>query len=185
MRDPVTVPARGRIALATGGYFDLEDPEGAVLPIHAVAQALAHICRFTGHGRFYSVAEHSVHASRLVAPEHARAALLHDAAEAVLGDVAAPLKALLPDYRALEHRVEAAVLAQYGLALPLDPAIKVADLRMLAAEQMQCLGNLDRWAVLEGVKPAGIRLQFWPPSVARRAYLARWDELSPLGDASA
>ena len=178
MCDPITIPARGRIALATGGYFDLEAPEASALPIAAIAHSLARICRFTGHGRFYSVAEHSVHASRLVRLEHARAALLHDAAEAVIGDVAAPLKALLPDYRALESRVAAAVLGQYGLPARLPAEVKAADLRMLAAEQVQVMGNLDAWAALEGVPPAPVRLEFWPPDQAARAFLARWDELT-------
>lgn len=64
-----------------------------------IAHALANICRFNGHTRgFYSVAAHSVHVSRLVPPEFALEALLHDAAEAYVGDMVRPLKRGLPAF---------------------------------------------------------------------------------------
>ena len=56
--------------------------------------------------------------------------LHHDDAEAYLGDVTRPLKALLPGYRELEERVEAAIAQALDLP-PLDSeqghAVKAAD----------------------------------------------------------
>lgn len=71
--------------------------------------------------------------SHAVPPEHALAKLLHDAAEAFLGDAVTPLKAALPNYRALEKRVEAVVLARLGL----PSEVKRTDRLLLATRVLR------------------------------------------------
>jgi hypothetical protein len=170
--------------LTSGGtYFHFLDTERSAIDIETIAHALAHICRFTGHtATFYSVAQHSVLVSRLVPPEHALTGLLHDAAEAYLGDVAAPLKMLLPDYKAIEATVEAAVLGRFGLPATLPPNVKQADRLALAIEQralMPMHGDVwdcelhpdyDRFKAQMVIFPA-------PPVVARKLFMARFWEL--------
>src|SRR5579872_2947230 len=81
------------IQTASGLEFPLFEPRLDAINIEDIAHGLSMICRFTGQcARFYSVAEHSVHVSHLVPREDAAWGLLHDAAEAYLGDVASPLK---------------------------------------------------------------------------------------------
>lgn len=179
------------ILLWSGEYFDLLNPEPSRINIRDVASALSKICRFTGHTHtFYSVAQHSVLVSRLVPPEHALAGLLHDAAEAFIGDVSSPLKRLLPDYVAVEERVEAAVAARFGLPSPLPECIKRADLVMLATEARDLLpepcgdgghcseGAVNGWELLQGVAPTPERILPWGPTTARFMFLGRYKELA-------
>ncbi len=162
------------IQTSSGTYFDFIKPQWSEFTIEDIAHALAHICRFTGHVKeFYSVAEHSVRASWLVEPRFALVTLLHDAAEAFLGDVSSPLKQLLPDYKAIEARVEAAVLARFGLPPILPPEVKVADLIMLATEKRDLMPEAagTGWEVLRGVEPDSARITPWSPKYARHNFL--------------
>jgi len=130
-----------RIMLASGALFDLMDPEGSDFTLQDIAHGLGRVCRFAGQvNRYYSVAEHCVHVARLVPATSSRAALLHDASEAFIGDVTRPLKALLPDYQRIEARVEAAITARFLSPAEQQcggihaPVIKAADQAMCLAE---------------------------------------------------
>lgn len=136
-----------RIMLVGGTLFDLARPETSAVTLHDLAYALGRICRFGGHtSRFYSVAEHCVHVARLVPFDLGRAALMHDAAEALIGDVTRPLKAMLPEYKLIEARIEADLARRFALPgdPPLrlhDPAVKAADLAMCSAEARALMPN--------------------------------------------
>jgi hypothetical protein len=184
MMDNAGVPrgAGPTIYLRSGLYFDLGEPRACPFTIEDVAHSLAHICRFGGHThRFYSVAEHSVWCSRIVPPEHALEALLHDAAEAFIGDVTRPLKSMLPSYRALEASVEAAVFARLGIGPVLHESVREADRRMLVAEQRQAMACADTWPGLEDVEPAPVVLDFLEPSAAAQLFLREYERWAPKG----
>ena len=107
-------------------FFPMMSP--VEFDLKAVPHCLSKICRYNGFiNRFYSVAQHSVMTCELAEAVHgkgsmtARCALLHDAAEAYLGDVSRPLKICLPDYRRIEHHVESVIRPMMGL--PNDPEI--------------------------------------------------------------
>lgn len=126
-----------------GVHFHLRDPREADVRLDDIAWALSSLNRYTGHADpRYNVAEHSVHVMRYLAwmgwPAHVQAGgLMHDAAEAYVGDVAKPLKVLLePAYSQIEHRIAAVIENRFGLRLRADEraAIKHADLVMLATE---------------------------------------------------
>lgn len=176
----VTDPVANSICTSGGTYFNFERPEESKFTIQDIAHALSQICRFTGHTRdFYSVAQHSYLVSYQVPHEHALAALLHDAAEAFIGDVSTPLKRMLPDYKAIEHRIETVVLARFGISLPLHHSIKAADLVLLATERRDLMPRLgDEWACLKGVQPMEQRLMAWSSDTARGMFMSRFDELT-------
>lgn len=174
--------ARGpTILLHSGHYFDLLDPAGSRFELEDIAHGLAHTCRYAGQcDRFYSVAEHSWHASFLVPQELQFAALMHDAAEAFIGDVTRPLKQLLPEYRKIEKLIEAAIADRFLLDDQCsDAEVKRADVAMLAAEQKAMMpAHGSNWAILAGVKPAEVNFRYWSPPEAKEHWTRRFWHLA-------
>jgi 5'-deoxynucleotidase YfbR-like HD superfamily hydrolase len=85
------------IMLRSGAWFDFCAPASSDFTIDDIAHGLANICRYSGQcSSFYSVAEHSILVSE-TAKGFEFEALLHDAAEAFLGDITRPLKQMLPE----------------------------------------------------------------------------------------
>ena len=169
---------RPEILTQSGTYFPLLAPESALYGINDIAHALANTCRFGGHTReFYSVAQHSVLVSSIVPPEFALEGLLHDASEAFVGDVALPLKQLLPDYKAIEERIQADISERYGLRFPFPPEVKHADLVALATERRDLMPNEDTWAIIEDIEPLKYGPQPLHPTSAKLMFLDRFDEV--------
>lgn len=127
----------------SGLMLDLSDPENAVLSVEDIAHNLARICRFGGAvDGYYSVASHCVYVSRALearghSPYVVAAGLLHDSAEAYLGDVVSGLKRMMPDYKALEERWEARLQDYFDVRWKggrVGLAVKDADLRARLSE---------------------------------------------------
>ncbi|BEM21556.1 hypothetical protein SMCM5_45580 [Serratia marcescens] len=159
-------------------YYQVISPDA--IDIDDIAQALSNICRFAGHlDDFYSVAQHSVLVSRLVPPELALEALLHDASEAYCQDIPAPLKALLPDYRDIEASVDNAIRSLFGLPMEHSPEVKRADLVMLATERRDLgIDDGDKWDILDGIAPTDeFAIHPLNPRQARQLFIARFNEL--------
>ncbi|WP_244476657.1 hypothetical protein [Methylobacterium sp. Leaf469] len=167
-----------RIMLRSGVELDFLDPASCDFTIEDIAHGLSMLCRYAGQCRdFYSVAEHCLYVSDAV-PEHAFAALMHDAAEAFVGDITRPLKQMLPQYKAIELAVEEAIFIRYGVPRPMPRAVKQADLAVLAAEQAQLMpAGTDRWVRAAGIRPARIRVACMPPAEAKAAFLERFEAL--------
>ncbi len=126
-----------------GRRFDLRNPDAAAVSIADIAWSLATTRRWTGHARpAYSVAQHSVYASRLVPREYALEALLHDAAEAYTGDIASPLKSLLGRrFRRLERAAAKAISDALGVyVVNLPRAVHAIDAALMVAEAEQLMG---------------------------------------------
>ncbi len=180
----LNIPITSSVILTVSGkYFDLLDPRSDDFRIEDIAHALSKICRFTGHCReFYSVAQHSVQVSHTVPRQHALAGLLHDAVEAFIGDVATPLKRLLPMYVEIEKRIEKCINESFGLPAVAPPEIKEliksADLRLLATEKRDLLPpNSGTWGIIADVEPLTYPIRAMDPRMAEYAFLARYDEI--------
>lgn len=163
----------------SGKHFSLINPRPEQICIDDIACGLSNICRFTGQlNEFYSVAQHSVLASNIVPPEFAFEALMHDAAEAYLGDVSSPLKGLLPDYRQIERVVEIVIRTNYGLPVVMSSVVKHADLTLLATERRDFdMDDGTPWPILDGIEPLASVISPLSPRQAMGQFLNRFYEL--------
>ena len=158
----------------TGRVWQLDDPRAADVYLIDVAHALSLLCRYNGHTKVhYSVAQHCCLVHQRVQelapgqPALALAGLLHDAHEAYLGDMTAPLKwtfrALSADaadtLRMMERSHDRAVAGWAGILPQLfdHPIVKQADLELLSTERRDLLGDCERpWISLPEPLPSGI-----------------------------
>lgn len=190
--DGLVVGSADTIYTFTGRTIRPLDPNPDDIVIEDIAHALSQQCRFTGHTRkFSSVAEHSVRVSWMVPRELALEALLHDASEAYLSDIARPVKkapGFAETYLKYEAQLERAIATRFGLTERehMHPEIKKADQYALEAEIAHFCHPLfsDAMGVTElrdvndrlwrfGAKPVG-----WPPVDAEHAFLREYDALT-------
>jgi hypothetical protein len=164
----------------TGKCFDLAHPTKEKIDIIDITMALSKLCRWTGQCRsFYSVAEHSINVSSLFAsPRTKLGALLHDAAEAYIGDINSPLKSML-DIAPIEHNILRAVEQAFDVDILSNCDIKQADRIMLITEARDLMGadiNDGFWAGFG--PPLNWRIQGnSTPSLAARAFIQHFRNL--------
>lgn len=173
-----------------------------------IAEGLARVCRFGGHvpGNPYSVAQHCVIGAD-AAMEETRDAniaayvLLHDAHEAIFGDMTTPVAKWLAAIEkelfgsgdvvrtliaTAKARLDAAIWRAAGLPPPgktYRKAVEDFDVRLLATEQRHLLMPAPQsWgAAIDQAKPLRLRgrLSAWPVARAADEYRARLDQLCP------
>lgn len=133
------------IRLYSGGYLNLEDPKPEQFTLIDIAKGLSNICRFGGQiGQFYSVAQHCLTCYDVAKADGCSfdecvAVLMHDAAEAFVGDMVKPLKELITGFVRVEDRVAECIEAKFGidfamhkdLIREIDHAILIAERRSL------------------------------------------------------
>jgi hypothetical protein len=125
----------GTIETASGQAMNVLEPEPGMISLDDVARSLSHICRYNGHvPHFYSVAEHSVRVAWWLRIEGCSleiqlTGLLHDAAEAYVGDMVRPLKRSFVGvtHQQVEDKVAEALHSQLGGVYPYPDIIHTAD----------------------------------------------------------
>jgi hypothetical protein len=204
----------------TGKKIDLINPSREMVDIEDISHSLSMICRYNGHCRdFYSVAEHSVmveamgsqillrreaerNSGKFSAPpkptseivQQSLAMLLHDAAEAYIGDLTTPLKqglesvgddVLYPPERScskiamLEHRWLLVIGEAFGLgdrlAKPSD-VIRQADEKVMAVEVPMLFHPVQSgwWETRSRPHSGEMMIQCWSPAEARRQFISRF-----------
>lgn len=125
-----------------GRRFHLYGDDAAEIDIEDVANAISKQVRWMGHLKgdcWYSVAEHCVLVSwavRLMGGTLTEqfAALLHDASEAYLSDIAAPFKRELGGYYDKELLITTRLMAKWDVPNNMPPVVRNADWLMLWIE---------------------------------------------------
>lgn len=170
------------IQTISGKKFPVDEPDSAQIDIEDIAHALSMLVRFNGHcTRFYSVAEHSVHVSHEIDSELALIGLLHDAAEAYLGDVPSPLKKELDQFKKFEHRMELAIGKAFGVEPELfgGKELKRADVQLLVDEKAALMiAEPEPWPDGAPEKMNTGRIKAWGPEKAKSRFLQRFRELT-------
>ena len=169
-----------RIESASGHMVDLCKPSPDTIELGDIAHHLARTNRFTGatRGRGINVAAHSLWVARYLekaghAPATRFQGLIHDAAEAYLGDIAMPLKtmpAIRLAYAPLEQHMMQVVRVALGLPPPTatqQDAIAHADALAASAESLAGLPS-------RGASPRYQRLD----ALARRLPVRLWHPLN-------
>jgi 5'-deoxynucleotidase YfbR-like HD superfamily hydrolase len=190
------LPPRAWQRMLSGRRLDLLDPSPLDIEIEDIAHGLARVARWNGQTKgdcAFSVAQHCVLVERFVhelKPRAARtlrlAALLHDAAEYVIGDLISPFKAAVGlDYKAFENRLARAIHIRFGLPAECTPEeaalIKRADRISAFFEATQLAGFKVEEARRFFGAPTGVAPPRLAPLVATGAqalYLERFRNLS-------
>lgn len=179
------VQGGGFIKVAAGHYFSLEHPDPDLIEIWSISEALGKICRYGGHcPRFYSVAEHCVHAVEQAELDgHSNKALmailLHDAAEAYVGDMVRPLKAINPEYKRIEGKVEDAICERFEVKLDdFYTTIKLYDLILMKAEKKHFWPeDTQEWTGLEDIPDRDVPFACWVPERASYWYRSTFERI--------
>ena len=156
-----TIPIR----TASGKTIDLLRPDPFMLDLDDIALHLSRQIRYYGAYNV-STAEHCFAVSIMLrngsTPTYLeRAGLLHDAAEAYMGDVSYALKPMLPEYVKLERRLMGVIYTRFCGRTPThdeENRIKAADVGVARLEMHT-------------------REPFWDSETAYRMFLGRWGEM--------
>lgn len=134
-------PTKPHIRVGRGSRIVyLLDPKPEDMDLKVIATALGRIQRFGAHGRgSYTVALHSVNVAETLrqrgeSPDVQLWGLLHDAAEAFIGDIVSPLKRQLPDIYVIEQRFFTALSIRFKLTLPVPEVVYDVDREMVQYE---------------------------------------------------
>lgn len=145
------VKSPGSIRTYSGLRVDPLEMTPEEVSILDIARALSRQCRYNGHvGGFLSVARHSIMVSERLAPLGRQMqlwGLLHDAAEAYLGDLVRPLKHGDFGKLYLEHeaKLEAVIAEHFALPYPMPDEVKEADSYVLNTFELPALGMRDTY----------------------------------------
>ncbi|OJU02149.1 MAG: hydrolase [Rhizobiales bacterium 65-79] len=200
MPDREGAPPRAWQRMLSGRRLDLLDPSPLDIEIGDIAHGLARVARWNGQtfgDHAFSVAQHSLLVEEIFSAIFVRAsaaeclaALLHDAAEYVIGDMISPFKSVVGGgYKEVERRLQRAVHIRFGLpseaAEATRKAIKRADQIAAYFEATELAGFSVTEAVRYFGRPRGIaagRFDFTPRPVrsVEKAFLKRFEGIEAL-----
>ncbi len=187
--------------MLSGRRLDLLNPSPEDIEIEDIAHGLARVARWNGQTvgqHAFSVAQHVVEVERIASAENSdwparwrMAALLHDSAEYVIGDLISPFKnAIGLDYRNFENNLLKAIYTRFAIPTEIPDhvtsEIKRADSISAYIEATQLAGFSTEEATRFFGAPSLCavqqterlsRLIAWPTDTAQQHFIARFREL--------
>ncbi len=163
-----------------GKKFHIYDFTVDDINIEDIAHSLSMQCRYNGHCKdFYSVAEHSVLVSRHCKYYNLEG-LLHDAAEAYLADIPAPIKPHLRNYSLFEMSINQVLAEKFGLVYNVSFPVHVCDIdiALLKNEKEVLMNhrvNLD-WGI-EFPFDLNANIRCLSPKEAKQEFLDEFNKL--------
>jgi len=175
--------------LHSGIKLHYVNPTVDMISLHDICNNLGNICRFTGStSMFYSVAQHSLLVGRLVKEaletegspytsdffDQVLAALLHDAAEAYVNDIASPLKmAINGRYDEIEQGLISKVFEHFSVSLDFyNGTVKAADNVALSIERYYLMPDHPDWPKASALEMTYDKPAFKDPISASKELMA-------------
>ena len=188
-KDSPAVPAYESLSLAPNNEWIQTYTGRAIWPhcpdekdaisIQDIGHALSMKCRFQGHCKyFYSVAQHCcIVSDLLIEYGFALQGLLHDANEAYLPDVPAPIKELISGWHEIEYNIQRQIEDKYQTGPTMIDLVKCYDLIALATERRDLMNPAPyRWHHIEGITPLAEKIRPWTPEKARDEFYQRFEQ---------
>ncbi|EJF81926.1 YfbR-like 5'-deoxynucleotidase [Bartonella doshiae] len=189
--------ARAWQRMLSGRRLDLLNPSPFDIEIEDIAHGLARVARWNGQTQgkhAYSVAQHSLLVEqifqKLFPQSHSNEylyALLHDAAEYVIGDMISPFKAVIgKQYELIEKRIQDAIHMRFSLPVNLSQKllkkIKQAD-RIAAFHEAITLAGFNTEEAFRyfgspnNILSDDLNLQPYSTQQIEKTFLIRFNEL--------
>jgi len=173
----------------TDKKFSLNNINPDNVCIEDIASALSKQCRYNGHiDRFYSIAQHCICVAEGLLPQLSIYGLLHDAAEAYIGDITMPVKQYLLKNNSdliydLEENILEAIYYKFNLKcpdLPLQAKVKKQDNIWLVLEALNMFDSIvDNWTekyiMLDDIKDITMEKAL-NPDEAEKEYIKKFYE---------
>lgn len=178
LADKVETPhkQKGWFETFTGRKFSILDPQPEDVDIRDIAHALALTCRYGGMcSHFYSVAQHSMSVSEN--SDNKLWGLLHDAAEAYIGDMPKPFKEFMTNFDETESRILAVISDKFGLERQIPEDVHVADKRMLLTEATILLPGCSWVHDYPEKRYEHVKIKYMGPKRAEREFHRMFSDL--------
>ena len=189
---PEEVEEPGKLGLISGRYVYLNNFTEDQVDIRDIAWGLGRILRYNGHiSTDWTVAGHSIVMSYAVPEKYALEALLHDAAEAYIGDIVHPFKELLTTAKDKEDEYLDVIMSKFKVPTAqnikkgdgpwmyrMSPIIKQADFRLYQHECATFNRPGKWWPEMEvaWLRAAEEHNAYW--WAPQYAFLERFDQLT-------